>query len=678
MSKRKKYQQAKQKPVFPKVEIKEEPEEASFLGFTIPPGIKKGRLTQDIFILVMISIAMKIFTLIFTSGIGSFIDYFDIAYYEKFAVHVFNGMIPYVNFTVDYPQGLFFIILIPYALVVMFGAATNPLPMYALTHHIIMTMFDTGTIVLLYLIAVKIYNRRRAMVSALMYATALSASYFVLTKYDAFPTFLLMLSIAFYIYRKETAGYLAGAFAFLSKWFPAVALPFFVLNDIKKGVERKTILKNIGYAVAAVLIVMVPFLVMSPSGFIETYTVNANVPVLTHGFIYYLDFIFRTSFFGDISFYLMAIAELALLGLYYLQPKKDDKTLIAYIAFAIFAFVIFNRAASPQHLQWLAPFLALFLSSWYGAIVFYGLQAVLYLEFPLVYGTFYDNTVGYGAARGIYWMITSFLIFTMKFMFLFFAMMLLNDERRIENGGIKEGIVHEMVARIKYDLNKHGTVYTLKFMLNIISGLISYPFLKKSTFTFNEKPYTYFYHWYNITHKNERCVEIPIIKEELDKVSPDKVLEIGNVLSHYFPSEHTVVDKYEDDGKAVNVDIMDYRTDKKFDLIVSISTIEHIGWDDRTNIDGATIMKKMMDLLSDNGKIIVTIPIGYNPVLDSQIRSGDINKAVPYSRIYCMVRDGNAWRQEECKNTEKLKYGDPDPYASGIIILIAGKHGDKV
>ena len=67
-----------------------------------------------------------------------------------------------------------------------------------------------------------------------------------------------------------------------------------------------------------------------------------------------------------------------------------------------------------------------------------------------------------------------------------------------------------------------------------------------------------------------------------------RVLELGHVLSHYVdPSNygfasHTVVDKYETSAMANvhNVDIVDFESDALFDLIVSVSTIEHIGWDE--------------------------------------------------------------------------------------------------
>jgi hypothetical protein len=58
------------------------------------------------------------------------------------------------------------------------------------------------------------------------------------------------------------------------------------------------------------------------------------------------------------------------------------------------------------------------------------------------------------------------------------------------------------------------------------------------------------------------------------------ILEIGNVLSHYFPVNHDIVDKYEKADGVINQDVVHFYSPKKYDLIVSVSTLEHVGWDE--------------------------------------------------------------------------------------------------
>jgi len=83
---------------------------------------------------------------------------------------------------------------------------------------------------------------------------------------------------------------------------------------------------------------------------------------------------------------------------------------------------------------------------------------------------------------------------------------------------------------------------------HVLRVTVSYLFYKlfrsSRTFTFNGKEYKYFIHTYNPTWRKERSVEIPIIKEIVRKFKGKEILEVGNVLSHYYPVNHDILDKY--------------------------------------------------------------------------------------------------------------------------------------
>lgn len=103
----------------------------------------------------------------------------------------------------------------------------------------------------------------------------------------------------------------------------------------------------------------------------------------------------------------------------------------------------------------------------------------------------------------------------------------------------------------------------------------------KTFFLFNKKLYNYYIAPYNNTHRNERKVEIPIIVDYIRKYPTESILEVGNVLSHYFSNAtHDIVDKYEQAINVLNEDIVDYGSNKKYDLIISISTLEHVGYEE--------------------------------------------------------------------------------------------------
>jgi hypothetical protein len=195
-------------------------------------------------------------------------------------------------------------------------------------------------------------------------------------------------------------------------------------------------------------------------------------------------------------------------------------------------------------------------------------------------------------------------------------------------------------------------------------------FKSLKTFTFQGQTYNYFYHRYNKTWKNERAVEVPIIREIMKKYREKRVLEVGNVLSHYFSVNHDIVDKYEKADHVINQDIVDFHPPKKYELIVSISTLEHIGWTEESR-DPLKILRAIQNLQSlivSKGKIIVTLPLGFNIEMDKLIKEEKIH----FTKRYCLKRisTDNRWVEVDWNDIREAKYGSPFPCANALVIGI--------
>jgi len=336
-------------------------------------------------------------------------------------MQVLGGAIPYVDFSLEYPQLSLVVILVPLIFTVLTGDPST----YLVVHQVFMSMFDIVTTLLIYLIALKISDQRCAFVSGVLSATAFSSAYFVLTKYDAFPTFLLMLSLFLFIYRKETSGYLSAVAGFLAKWFPGLAIPYFALHEYMSGRDPRTIGRHIIASAVLFLVITLPFAVLNSSGFLATYTAHAGRGALAHSFCYYVDFVLENilglSFFAQVSLLLMAAVQIFLLAYYYLARNTSAEHLCAFLFFSIFAFVIFNNVFSPQYLLWITPFLAIFLARSYKEIaLFYAIQVWMYLEFPILYRSIYIND-GYFIGESSPLASVPFLFFTIKFILLLAA-----------------------------------------------------------------------------------------------------------------------------------------------------------------------------------------------------------------------------------------------------------------
>jgi len=153
----------------------------------------------------------------------------------------------------------------------------------------------------------------------------------------------------------------------------------------------------------------------------------------------------------------------------------------------------------------------------------------------------------------------------------------------------------------------------------------------QDTFIFNNQPLPYNRLKHNNHPPSERTVEIPIACNFLAGLQDKtKLLEVGNVLQYYpevlptdaFIQARRIIDKYETAGGVDKIDLMDVDPQEKYSGIVCISTLEHIGQgSDPSQAYGEDLEKydwqgplkaiaKVYDLLSDNGRALITVPFG--------------------------------------------------------------------
>lgn len=195
--------------------------------------------------------------------------------------------------------------------------------------------------------------------------------------------------------------------------------------------------------------------------------------------------------------------------------------------------------------------------------------------------------------------------------------------------------------RAQSPASRHGSVMTAlqnKFWNSIfeVKGYVPEPIrelLRRSavlcrkaaggrrTFTFRDREYRYFFHSYNLSWMNERAVELPIMRSEMNGFDHKAVLEIGNVLSHYSPVMHETLDKYEKAAGVINEDAVDFDPGRRYDLIICISTFEHIGQDEQSESCEKAVdaIDNSIGLLAPGGKLVASVPIGYNRAIDDLV-----------------------------------------------------------
>jgi SAM-dependent methyltransferase len=174
---------------------------------------------------------------------------------------------------------------------------------------------------------------------------------------------------------------------------------------------------------------------------------------------------------------------------------------------------------------------------------------------------------------------------------------------------------------------------------------------------------------YNRTWATERCVEVAIARDAIARHKGEAILELGNVLAHYGDSGQVVVDKYEVAPGVRNIDAVEIPEDEKYGLVVSLSTMEHVGWDEtpREPEKFLAAYERLYELLEPGGELVVTVPVDWNEWLDEQLGKD----AIPADQIDWLVRTGRyiAWEESSKEAALAKKYGSPFRNANGLVVL---------
>lgn len=204
-------------------------------------------------------------------------------------------------------------------------------------------------------------------------------------------------------------------------------------------------------------------------------------------------------------------------------------------------------------------------------------------------------------------------------------------------------------------------------------------FRSSETFRFRGKEYHYLFHSYTPTWKNERCVLLPIawnIIQSYQK-SQKNILEIGNVLSYVYSINHDVIDKYEIVDGVINEDIVNFKTNKQYDLILSIFTLQFVGWDETPRNPKKVLMaiENMKSMLAPNGLIIVMHGLGEHKEVDELLKNGSLKFE---ELFYLMKTSGYKWKEATWEEVRDLPYDHSVPTAIGVVIGLIGTYPGNI
>jgi hypothetical protein len=207
------------------------------------------------------------------------------------------------------------------------------------------------------------------------------------------------------------------------------------------------------------------------------------------------------------------------------------------------------------------------------------------------------------------------------------------------------------------------------FWANVVTG-------RPRSFSFQGESYNYLNKALNNSWRTERNIEIPLVAPYFSKAygAKARVLEVGDTMRQYSAFKtHDILDKYEYRKGLMNIDIVDFKPTAKYDLIVSVSTMEHVGWDWPDERDPEKLPRAlglMRQWLAPHGVAVVTMPIGWNTDLDKRLRERP--DSLHFTRTYFLtqISKDNEWREATREEALTKKYGTPFEAANALIVGI--------
>jgi len=201
----------------------------------------------------------------------------------------------------------------------------------------------------------------------------------------------------------------------------------------------------------------------------------------------------------------------------------------------------------------------------------------------------------------------------------------------------------------------------------------------------------------------ERAVEVPIAVHFLRQLQPSaSLLEVGHVLHSYETStpglpRRRIIDKFERDEGVENIDIRALDIVERFDGIVSISTVEHVGQHGfgengiRDREAPLLAIRRIFELLRPSGRGLVTVPFGrlldggwyiqfdaaYFQLLVSAYGVPAEAFRISYLRRLASENTGEnphqIWAPAAAKDLLDVEFGFPFPFANAIAVVELAK-----
>jgi hypothetical protein len=294
--------------------------------------------------------------------------------YHRFGLKMVDGKVPYRDFRVEYPPGALPAFALP--------AIGHPaFPQFNRAFQVLMGLCAAGALFAMTqaLVSLRASPRRLAAALGFFALAPLVLGSVVLYRYDFWPAALAAAGLAAVLAGRPRLGLGALGVGLAAKVFPGALVPP-TLAYVWRTRGRREALICLGVALAAVAVVVVPFLALAPHGVWDSVRRQASRPlqieslgsgillaahqlgwydphmVTSHGSQNLAGSLPRV--LGSIESGLLVASLLVIWLAFALGPARPDR-LVRYAAASVVAFVAFDKVLSPQFMLWLLPLVPL-------------------------------------------------------------------------------------------------------------------------------------------------------------------------------------------------------------------------------------------------------------------------------------------------------------------------------
>ena len=352
----------------------------------------KSNAHREFMLLLILYTSFRLMTRLLYRPGGLIYDYSDYYFFRAVAELSNQGYYPFIHYWMEYPPLFPWLNVGIYRLSLLIPLWVEPRFWFYTLLSLATLPFEIGNLSVLYLIALELYNRAKALRCAWIYACLFAPLYTWTGWFDGIPLFFLLLALYYLLRQRGRLAGLTTGLGFMVKVTPALLLPLSLRS--LAGLSKK-----IGYLALVALtmaLISLPFLLIRPAFFLASFRSMVErsswetIWALMDGYFSYgllpanrfdptIDFATHSS---QLPWLWITVAfGLVYLWLYTRRVDwQDQRVITAFAGLSVNLFFMYSKGYSPQMAVTLMPFIVLLLPNLRGGIYLLLLTAIDFLE----------------------------------------------------------------------------------------------------------------------------------------------------------------------------------------------------------------------------------------------------------------------------------------------------------